>query len=221
LVRAVNGFWDSKRKTADWYPSSDLSSSTVDLGVLSPAEALAPGMISKLLEAIGKNPNTEEGAPASENWRRKPVLYRCARCDERVAPYLTFAKTIAHFLEIKFWFDKASAAREKAFIESSGSKAQHSYSTLLNDHDWNAEGDLIVSDSPSDKARVTKLQHRFKRAYGNDPEDYEGGDFTTRLRRSTNKGAGRRIRRICRLCPEGFAPQPMYFAALKVHIEHL
>ncbi|KAG8893429.1 hypothetical protein FRC00_010532, partial [Tulasnella sp. 408] len=221
LVRAVNGFWDSKRKAVDWYPSSDLSSPNVDLGVLSPVEALAPGLISKLLEAIGKNPNTEEGAPTSENWRRKPVLYRCARCDERVAPYLTFAKTVAHFLENKFWFDKASAAREKALIESSGSKASHPYSTLFNDHDWNAEGNLIVADSPGDKARVTKLQHQFKRAYGNDPEDYGGEDLTARSRRSTSKGVGRRIRRICRLCPEGFGPQPMYLAALKVHIEHL
>ncbi|KAG9045716.1 hypothetical protein FS837_005803, partial [Tulasnella sp. UAMH 9824] len=221
LVRAVNGFWDSKRKTVDWYPSSDLSSSYVDLGILSPVEASAPGLISKVLESIGKDPNTEEGTPTSENWRRKPVVYRCARCDERVAPHLTLAKIVSHFLEYKDWFDQASDAREKAFIESSGSKDPHSYSTLLNDHDWNAEGVLIVLDSPPEKARVKKLQHQLKGAYGNDPKDYEGEDFSTRSRKSTDKSPGRRIRRICRLCPEGFAPQPMYLAALKVHIEHM
>ncbi|KAG8937495.1 hypothetical protein FRC00_004859, partial [Tulasnella sp. 408] len=59
LARAVNGFWDSKRRTVDWYPSSDLTSSHVDLGVLIPVETLAPGLTLKVLEAIGKDPNTE------------------------------------------------------------------------------------------------------------------------------------------------------------------
>ncbi|KAG9044435.1 hypothetical protein FS837_008136 [Tulasnella sp. UAMH 9824] len=221
LVHAVNGFWDPTRKTVDWYPSARLSGPNVDLGVLTPAEALAPGMISKVLGAIGKDPNAEAGAVTSGDWGRKPVLYRCARCDERVAPHLTFTQMVSHFLENKVWFDKASDAREKMVIESSGSKGPHSYSTIFNDHDWNAEGDLVASDNSRDKARVTKMQNQLEAAYGNDPEDYDGEDFTTRSRRSTNKIPERRIRRICRLCPEGFSPQPMYFAALKVHIEHI
>ncbi|KAG9020710.1 hypothetical protein FS837_007941, partial [Tulasnella sp. UAMH 9824] len=225
LVLAVNGFWDSGRKTVDWYPSSHLSGPDVDLGVLIPVETLAPGLTIKVLEAIGKDPSTEEGALTSEKLGQKPVVYRCARCDQRVAPHLSLAQTISHFLKNKVWFDKASDSREKALIASSGSKDPLSRPTLVNDHDWNAEEDLIVSDSSSDKARIAKLQKQLKGAYGKDPEDYEaedceGEDSTTRSRSSTNKSRGRRIRRICRLCPEGFSPQPMYFAALKVHIEH-
>ncbi|KIO33073.1 hypothetical protein M407DRAFT_204460 [Tulasnella calospora MUT 4182] len=156
----------------------------------------------------------------SGNWRQKPAVYRCARCDERVSPHLTFTELISHYLENKVWFDKASDAREKAFIKSSNSKDPPSYSTLFNGHDWNADGNIIASDNSRDKARVTRLQNQLEAAYGNDPEDYNGQDFTTKSRRSINKAPERRIRRICRLCPEGFSPKPMYFAALKIHIEH-
>ncbi|KAG8904886.1 hypothetical protein FRC00_013679, partial [Tulasnella sp. 408] len=114
---------------------------------------------------------------------------------------------ITHFLENKFWFDKASDAREKALVASSGSKDPLSWPTLVNDHDWNAGGDLLVSDDSHDKARVAKLQNQLKGAYGKDLGDYEGEDRSTRSRSSTKKGPGRRIRRICRLCPEGFSPQ--------------
>ncbi|KAG9021255.1 hypothetical protein FS837_007414, partial [Tulasnella sp. UAMH 9824] len=221
LVRAVNGFWDPTRKTVVWYPSARMSGPDADLGVLAAAEALARGLISKVLEAIGKGPNTEAGAVTSGDWGRNPMLYRCARCDETVAPHFTtFTEMVSHFLENKVWFDKASDAREKMVIEASGLKDPLPYSTIFNDHDWNARGDLIASDNSRDKARVAKLQNQLEAAYGNDPEDYDGEDFTTRSRRSTNKVPERRIRRICLLCPEGFSPQPMYFAALKVHIEH-
>ncbi|KAG8928762.1 hypothetical protein FRC01_005393 [Tulasnella sp. 417] len=221
LVQAVNGFWDSKRKSVEWYPASYLDSSYLDSGVLSPAEDLAPGLMSRMLESVGRDLNTEASAVMGGNWGRRPELYRCARCDERLAPHLTFTEVISHYLENKVWFDKASDAREKAFIESSGSKEPLPFPTLFDSHDWIKDGDVIASDSSRDKARVTKLQNQLEAAYGNEPEDYEGEDFTTRSRRSTNKAPERRIRRICRLCPEGFSPKPMYFAALKIHIEHV
>ncbi|KAG8928763.1 hypothetical protein FRC01_005394 [Tulasnella sp. 417] len=221
LVQAVNGFWDSKRKTVEWYPAACLKAASLDPDVLSAAEHLAPGLISKMLEIIGKDPNTEAGAAINGHWGLKPVLYRCGRCDERLAPTLAFKDLISHYLENKVWFDKASDAREKAVIESAGSKEPRSFSTLFDSHDWNTDGEIIASDSLRDKARVTKLQKQLESAYGNEPEDYEGQDFTTRSRRSTNKAPERRTRRICRLCPEGFSPKPIYFAALKVHIEHV
>ncbi|KAG8928765.1 hypothetical protein FRC01_005396 [Tulasnella sp. 417] len=221
LVQAVNGFWDSKRKTMEWYPAACLKASSLDSDVLSAAEHLAPGLISRMLERIGKDPNTEASALTSGNWGRKPVLYRCARCDERLAPTLEFKEMISHYLENKDWFDKASDAREKRVITSSVSKEPILFSTLFDSHDWNTDGDVIASDSSRDKARVTKLQNQVEAAYGNEPEDYEGQDFTTRSRRSTNKALERRTRRICRLCPEGFSPKPIYFAALKIHIEHV
>ncbi|KAG8939487.1 hypothetical protein FRC04_006263, partial [Tulasnella sp. 424] len=214
LAQAVNGFWDSKRKVVDWYPSTYFRAQYLDSGVLSPAQGLAPGLIAKTLESIGKSPDTEAGAVTSWNWR-KPVQFRCARCDERVAPYLTFSDMISHFLEKKVWFDKASLAREKALAEN----LSLSHHTFFDDHDWNSEGDLIVTETSHDKARVTRLQTQLEAAYGNDPEDYDGEDFTTRSRRSAKQKPERRTRRICRLCPEGSAPQPMYFATLKIHIE--
>lgn len=216
LAQAVNGFWDSSRKVVDWYPSPHIG-----LGALSPAEGLAPGLISRMLESLGKDPDTEASVVTSGSWNRKTILYRCTRCDERLAPYFTLPEMISHFLDKKAWFDKASAAREKAFIESSGSKDPLSYSTFVNDHDWNAEGDVIASDNSHEKARVTKVQKQLETAYGNDPEDYAGEDFTTRSRRSANRAPQQRTRRICRLCPEDFSPKPMYFATLKIHIEHV
>ncbi|KAG8911368.1 hypothetical protein FRC01_005751, partial [Tulasnella sp. 417] len=128
---------------------------------------------------------------------------------------------ISHFLEKKVWFDKASDAREKALTEPSGSKDLVFHSTFFNDHDWNAEGDIMVSDDAHEKARVRKLQNQLEAAYGNDPRDYDGEDFTVRSRRSAHQAPQRRTRRICRLCPEGFSPKPMYFATLKIHIEHI
>ncbi|KAG9045710.1 hypothetical protein FS837_005797 [Tulasnella sp. UAMH 9824] len=220
LAKAVNGFWNPKQKRVDWYPSSHLSTPYVDLAVLSPVEELVPGLIIKMLESIDKDPDTESGAVAGSWWDRKMVGYRCARCDESVAPYLTFKEMISHFLEKKVWFDKASDAREKALAESPGSKDSHFHSILFNDHDWHSEGDIMVSDDSHEKARVRKLQNQLEAAYGNDPEDYNGEDFTTRSRRSAKQAPQRRTRRICRLCPEGFSPKPMYFATLKIHIEH-
>ncbi|KAG9045712.1 hypothetical protein FS837_005799 [Tulasnella sp. UAMH 9824] len=219
LAQAVNGFWDSTRKVVDWYPS--LSLGAVDSGVLSSAEGLAPGLIARMLESLGRDHTTEAGVVTSGSWSRKTILYRCTRCDERLAPYLTFPEMITHFLEKKAWFDKASAAREKAFIEPSGSKDPPSHSTFVNDHDWNTEGDVIASDNPHEKGRITKAQNQLEAAYGNDPEDYDGEYFTNRSRRSANQAPRRRTRRICRLCPEGFSPKPMYFATLKIHIEHI
>ncbi|KAG8928761.1 hypothetical protein FRC01_005392 [Tulasnella sp. 417] len=221
LVQAVNGFWDSKRKTVDWYPSPVLGRSNVDFGVLSPAEGLAPGLISKLLETLGKDPSIEASAVTTGNWIRKAVRYRCARCDERVAPHLTFTELISHYLERKIWFDKASDAKAKALVESPGSNEPLSRSTLFNDHDWNTAEDIIASDNSHDKARITKRQNQLENAYGNDLEDYDREDVNTRSRRSAKKVIERRTRRICRLCPEGFSPQPMYFATLKIHIEHI
>ncbi|KAG8928764.1 hypothetical protein FRC01_005395 [Tulasnella sp. 417] len=221
LIQAVNGFWDSKRKTVEWYPGACLKAASLDPDVLSAAEHLAPGLIARMLERIGKDPSTEAGAAISGNWGRNPVLYRCARCDERLAPTLEFKEMVSHYLEHKVWFDKASDAREKAFIESSGSKRPISLSTLFDSHDWNTDGEIVALDSSRDKARITKLQNQVEVAYGNEPEDYAGEDFTTRSRRSTNKAPERRTRRICRLCPEGFSPKPIYFAALKIHIEHV
>ncbi|KAG9045711.1 hypothetical protein FS837_005798 [Tulasnella sp. UAMH 9824] len=221
LAKAVNGFWDSKQKHVDWYPSYYLASPRVDLSVLSPVEDLAPGLIAKVLEIIEKGPDTEAGAVAGSSWRRKMVGYRCARCDESAAPYLTFKEMISHFLEKKVWFDKASEAREKAFAESPGSKDPRFHSILFNDHDWNSEESIMVSDDSHEKARVRKLQNQLEAAYGNDPEDYNGEDFTTRSRRSAKQAPQLRKRRICRLCPEGYSPKPMYFATLKIHIEHI
>ncbi|KIO33064.1 hypothetical protein M407DRAFT_17939 [Tulasnella calospora MUT 4182] len=220
LVKAVNGFWDSKQKRVEWYPSCYVGVLNVDMDVLSPVDGLVPGLIAKMLESIGKDQNTEALVVTSGNWRRT-ILYRCARCDETVAPYLTFPEMISHFLEKKTWFDKASDAREKVFTESSGSKDPLFRSTFSNDHDWNSEGELMVSDDPHEKARVRKLQNQLEASYGNDPIDYGGEDFTTRSRRSTNKAPQRRTLRTCRLCPEGYSPKPMYFATLKIHIEHI
>ncbi|KAG9020311.1 hypothetical protein FS837_008349, partial [Tulasnella sp. UAMH 9824] len=219
LAQAVNGFWDLNRKTVDWYPS--LSLGAVDSGVLSPAEGLAPGLIARMLESLGKDHTTEAGVVTSGGWSRKTILYRCTRCDESLAPYLTFPEMITHFLEKKAWFDKASAAREKAFIEPSGSKDPPSYSTFVNDHDWNTEGDVIASDNPHEKGRITKVQNQLEAAYGNDPEDYDGEYFTNRSRRLFAKGG------LGSTPPAGvithFTPrsQPMYFATLKIHIEHI
>ncbi|KAG8939488.1 hypothetical protein FRC04_006264 [Tulasnella sp. 424] len=217
LAQAVNGLWDSKRKAVDWYPSTYFRAQYLDLGVLSPAEGLAPGLIARMLESIDKSPDTEAAVVTSWNWGRKSIQFRCARCDERVAPYLTFSDMISHFLEKKVWFDKAELAREKALAEN----PSLSHHTFFNDHDWNSEGDMIVSETSHDKARVTRLQNQLEAAYGNDPEDYDGEDFTTRSRRSVRQEPQKRTRRICRLCPEGFAPRPMYFATLKIHIEHM
>ncbi|KAG9045715.1 hypothetical protein FS837_005802 [Tulasnella sp. UAMH 9824] len=206
LVQAVNGFWDLERKTVDWYPSGCLSDSYVNTGVLSSVEGLAPGLIPKILKTIGKNPTIEARAVTSGSWTRNAVWYRCARCDERFAPHLRFIELISHYLEKKLWFDKASDAREKALIQSSGSKDPLSCSTILNDHDWNEEEYIIASDNSYDKARITKRQHQLEATYGNNPEDYDHEDFTTRSRRSAKKATERR---------------PMYFAALKIHIEHV
>ncbi|KAG8906407.1 hypothetical protein FRC01_008033, partial [Tulasnella sp. 417] len=221
LAQAVNGFWDSSRKVVDWYPSAYLNSSYVSSGVVSPAERRAPGLISKMLESLDKDQNTEAGVVTNGSWSRKTILYRCTRCDERLAPYFTFPEMIQHFLDKKAWFDNASAAREKAFIESSGSEEPLSNSTFINDHDWNADGEVIASDNSHEKARITKCLKQLETAYGNDPYDYEGEDFTTRSRRSAKQTPQRRMRRICRLCPEGFSPKPMYFATLQIHIEHI
>lgn len=83
LVQAANGFWDSERKTVDWYPSPCLSGSYVDSGVLSSVDSLAPGLIPKILKSIGKDPTIESRIVVNGNWTR----YRCARCDEIFAPH--------------------------------------------------------------------------------------------------------------------------------------
>ncbi|KAG8900754.1 hypothetical protein FRC01_010031, partial [Tulasnella sp. 417] len=144
LIKAVNGFWDSNRKQVEWYPSDSLLAPHADLAGLSPVESLAPGLMAKMLEIIGKDTNADSGVLGSSTYFGQIVhLYHCARCDERVTPYLTFKGMFSHFVEQKVWFDKASEAREKAFTEPSGSKAPAIHSTLFNDHDWNLEEDIM------------------------------------------------------------------------------
>lgn len=96
------------------------------------------------------------------------------------------SKSTAHVLEEKAWFGKGSTAREKAFIESSGSEDLPSYSTFVNDYDWNAEEDMIASDNLHKKGCITKVQGPLEAAFPNDLEHYGGEDFTSRSRRSAN-----------------------------------
>lgn len=95
LAQAVNGFWDSNRRTVDWYPSSYLRGPCLDLGYLSPAKGVAPGLIPKMLGSIDKDLNTEAGAVTNWTLGQRPVHFRCARCDERVAPYLSFSEMVS------------------------------------------------------------------------------------------------------------------------------
>ncbi|KAG8926975.1 hypothetical protein FRC01_008161 [Tulasnella sp. 417] len=122
----------------------------------------------------------------------------------------------------KVWFDKALAAKEKVLTEVSGSKDPIWRSTLFNDHDWNLQRDMMVLDNSRKRARVRELQNQLAAAYGNDPRDRVGGVFTTtRSKKSTNQAPQRDTRRICRLCPKGFSPKPMFLATLKIHIQHI
>ncbi|KAG8911369.1 hypothetical protein FRC01_005752 [Tulasnella sp. 417] len=222
ITKAVNGFWDSNRRQVDWYPSYYLASPQMDMAVLTPVESLSPGLMAKMLEVIGKDTNTESAVVTSTCSGRNMVLYRCARCDERVAPYLTFKGMVSHFLEKKVWFDKALAAKEKVLTEVSGSKDPIWHSTFFNDHDWNLQRDMVALDNSRKTARVRELQNQLAAAYGNDPRDRVGGVFTTtRSKKSTNQAPQRETRRICRLCPEGFSPKPMFLATLKIHIQHI
>ncbi|KAG8917100.1 hypothetical protein FRC01_002664 [Tulasnella sp. 417] len=222
ITKAGNAFWYPNRKQVDWYPSDYLASRQIDLSMLSPVESLSPGLVAKLLEIIGKDTNTDSAVVTSTCSGRDVVLYRCVRCDERVAPYLTFNQMVLHFLERKVWFGKASEAREKKLTESSRSKDPIWDSTLFNDHDWNLEGAIMVLDDSRKKERIRDLQIRFAATYGNDPSDRVGGVFTTPgYNKSTNQAPQRPTRRICRLCPEGFSPKPMFLATLKIHIQHI
>ncbi|KAG8926972.1 hypothetical protein FRC01_008158 [Tulasnella sp. 417] len=225
LTKAVNGFWDSNRKQVAWYPSSDLQGPNTDQSVLSHTESVAPGLMAKMLENIGKDTNTESGVATSTSFGHTPHgYYRCARCDERVGPYLTFKDMFSHFLEHKVWFDKASEVREKALPESSGSKDPIIHSTLFNDHDWTSEGDIMVTDDSDKITQIRELQNQLKAAYHRDPKDRVSQALNTttgKSRKSTNDLPKRYMPRICRLCPEGFSPKPMYLATLKIHIQHI
>ncbi|KAG8981674.1 hypothetical protein FRB90_007075, partial [Tulasnella sp. 427] len=217
LVLAVSGFWEAKQKTIKWYPARNVLDPPATANLLHPLRTLAPGLIEKLLEAMNKPADTLAETVNSCQWRQKMPLYRCTRCDERFAPYLMFPDLVSHFVEKKIWFDKATGTSGKTLGDLTSSDIPPK---LLNSHDWNAEGQLMVLDNPHEKARITKLQKQVEAGYGNEPEDYDGADFTTRSRRSTNQAPERRTRRICRLCPPGFSPLPMYFATLKLHIEN-
>ncbi|KAG8904353.1 hypothetical protein FRC01_008760 [Tulasnella sp. 417] len=224
LTKAVNGFWNSDRKQVEWYPY--LPGPHADQTVLSPTESVSPGLMAKMLENIGKDTNTESGVVASTSFGQTGcAYYRCARCDERVAPYLSFKEMFSHFLEKKVWFDKASEAREKALPESSGSKAPIIHATLFNDHDWNLEEDIMVLDDSDKIAQIRELRNQLKAAYGRDPSDRVSQGFntttTSKSKKSTNNLPKRHMHRICRLCPEGFSPKPMFLAALKIHIQHI
>ncbi|KAG8926973.1 hypothetical protein FRC01_008159 [Tulasnella sp. 417] len=226
LTKAVNGFWDSNRKQVEWYPSYSLPGPNADLAVLTPVESLSPGLMAKMLETIGKDTNADSGVVVTSPYFGQNVdLYRCARCDERVAPYLTFKGMLLHFLEKKVWFDKASEAKEKALSESSGSKDPTLHSTLFNDHDWNSEEDIMVIDDSDKMAQIRELWNQLEAAYGHDPRDRVVQGFSTtntsRPRKSTKNSPQRVMRRICRLCPEGFSPKPMYLATLEIHIQHV
>ncbi|KAG8917101.1 hypothetical protein FRC01_002665, partial [Tulasnella sp. 417] len=181
LTKAVNGFWDSNRKQVEWYPSYNLPSPNADLAVLTPVESLSPGLMAKMLIIIGKDTNADsEVVVMSSCLGRNLDLYRCARCDERVAPYLKFKEMFLHFLEKKVWFDKASEAREKALTEASGSKDPIFHPTLFNDHDWNLEEeDIMVIDNSDKKAQIRKLRNQLVAAYGRDPSDRVSQAFNT------------------------------------------
>lgn len=130
----------------------------------------------------------------------------CARCDLRVAKYMSFSQIATHYMQGQRWF---CAVKEATQTDSN-------LHTFIDDHDWISNGTALVrQDNQESRASLELSQAGFRRRDTTDPAcdmlGIGGEDFRS-------DAYFREIKRYCKLCPSSFSPAPCPTSVIEIHI---
>ncbi|KAG9040632.1 hypothetical protein FS837_000378 [Tulasnella sp. UAMH 9824] len=172
-------------------------------------------LVKRLLKDLGVDLETVKPSDTIINDQNQKN-YLCARCDEKIAKYMTFTELIEHYLDAQKWFDDVTEAVRTSPDGCYPSRAANSeLPKIVNDHDWiSRDAWLVRQDDEETKEAVLKLQRDFIKEGLTDPlcdKQGIGGE-------DLEKNPWREVQKCCRLCPTAFAPRPCGIRKIELHI---